>query len=121
MQVSTESGTFSIDSFYKIEKLIRQNAANGFAEIWLSGDSPYPALALLINGVYACVNYFGTDEADMKMSLGSSDKSVIFKAGGVEWLSPENAVISLDEAVACAEGFFKNLDLPACMLWQDGV
>ena len=121
MLVSTDGRTFRTDSFDEIEALIRNSAACGKAEIWLSGDAPYPAAALLLNGTDACVTFFGEDEGEIKMSFGSSVREVLFRAGGEEWLAPANAVISLDEAAVCAEEFFRNLKLPACITWQDGV
>jgi len=121
MLVSTENGTVLIDSFADIEAVIRRSAARGMAEIWLSGDAHYPAIAILLNGDHACVDFFGTDNDNIKMTLGNYPHEIMFRAGGEEWLAPANAVISLDEAVLCAEEFCHSLNLPACVTWQDGV
>lgn len=114
MLVSTENGTVLIDSFADIEAVIRRSAADGTAEIWLS-------VAILLNGDHACVDFFGTDNGNIKMTPGNYPHEIMFRAGSEEWLAPANAVISLDEAVLCAEEFCHSLNLPACVTWQDGV
>lgn len=66
MLVSTEKGTVLIDSFADIEAVIRRSAARGMAEIWLSGDAHYPAIAILLNGDHACVDFLALITTTLK-------------------------------------------------------
>ena len=122
MLVSLPDGDMMIDSADEIEAIIRKKAAEGVSEVWISDRSkPYPALAVLLNREYACVDYFGENEDDMWRSVGSKNTEVVFSAGGTEWTAPTDAVISVDEAVDCLRQFCNDLKRPVCIKWQDGV
>lgn len=116
MQISTENAAFSTSDPDLIESTVRSSR-----EIWISGREKYPCLALLTCGGNACVNYFGVDEGDMWMSRSESTQSAIFLAGGEQWQSPADAVISIDEALQCVREFCGTLTRPACIKWQYGV
>ncbi len=88
-------------------------------EIWISGKEAYPCLAILVNGKYACVNYFENEDGMMCLSYGKYEKSVVFLAGLEEWEAPANAVVSTEEAVSCMEEFFDTLKRPECIRWQE--
>ena len=71
MRISCENGDITIADTKEVILLILSLAEKGMNEIWISKDcSLYPALAVLVNGGYACLNYFGNDEGDMYMSRG---------------------------------------------------
>ncbi|SFB78013.1 Imm1 family immunity protein [Ruminococcus albus] len=122
MRVSYENGDITITDNEEVISLILCLAEKGINEIWLSEDGKlYPALAILVNGRYTCLNYFGNDEGDMYMSRGDGNAQITFKPGGTEWTAPADAVISIESAVACIRQFCKNYNLPDCIDWQDGV
>ncbi|SEK23012.1 Imm1 family immunity protein [Ruminococcus albus] len=122
MRISCENGDITIADTKEVILLILSLAEKGMNEIWISEDgSLYPALAVLVNGGYACLNYFGNDEGDMYMSRGYGNTQVTFNPCGTEWTAPADAVISIESAVACIRRFCENYKLPDCINWQDGV
>ena len=116
MQISTENAAFSTSDPDLIESTVRSSRA-----IWISGKSKYPCLTILTSGEKACVNYFGRQESDMWLSQSESTQSEVFIAGGEQWQSPADAVISIDEALQCVREFCGTLTRPACIKWQYGV
>lgn len=116
MQISTENAAFSTSDPDLIESTVRSSR-----EIWISGESKYPCLTILTSGEKACVNYFGRQESDMWLSQSESTQSEVFIAGGEQWQSPADAVISIDEALQCVREFCLTLTRPACIKWQYGV
>lgn len=116
MQISTENAAFSTSDPDLIENTVRSSR-----EIWISGESKYPCLTILTSGEKACVNYFGRQESDMWLSQSESTQSEVFIAGGEQWQSPADAVISIDEALQCVREFCGTLTRPACIKWQYGV
>ncbi len=116
MQISTENAAFSTSDPDLTESTVRSSR-----EIWISGESKYPCLTILTSGEKACVNYFGRQESDMWLSQSESTQSEVFIAGGEQWQSPADAVISIDEALQCVREFCGTLTRPACIKWQYGV
>lgn len=116
MQISTENAAFSTSDPDLIESTVRSSR-----EIWISGESKYPCLTILTSGEKACVNYFDRQESDMWLSQSESTQSEVFIAGGEQWQSPADAVISIDEALQCVREFCGTLTRPACIKWQYGV
>lgn len=116
MRISTPSGTFETNDPAQIETALRQSP-----EVWVSGNDSYPCLSILISGENACVNYFGTDENDLWLSQSNSKQSVTFYPGGAKWQAPEDAIISINDALECVSEFCQTLARPANILWQYGV
>ena len=121
MLISKSDGDIIPDTAQEAEELIRKCSEKGTEEIWISKDAPFPALVLLICEEYACVHYFADEDGVMYMSKGCGDRRVTFTVGGTEWETPEDTVISLDDALRCMHSFCKNTKLPECIAWQDGV
>ena len=121
MQISTDNVTEEIESVSEVEAKLRKLAACGANEIWISGKEKFPALAVLVNGNAACVEFFGEDEEEMFLSRGNGCKEAVFTAGGEEWTAPPDAVIGLDDAIKCVKEFCHSFDKPLCIEWQDGV
>ena len=57
--VSTNKGDFTFQSPEDAIKFIR-TAAQEHNDMWISGEQPYPCIAVCINGEYAAVNFFQT-------------------------------------------------------------
>jgi hypothetical protein len=122
MLISYDKGDITINDTDEVISLILDLAEKGMNEIWISEDNTsYPALTVLVNGGYACLNYFGNDDGDMYMSHGTKNVEVTFNPGGTEWTAPADAVIPLDTAIRCIRQFCKNYKLPDSIDWQDGV
>ena len=119
MLVSFSGGDITLSNVDELISLIRRISAKGTDEIWISSDdAPYPALAVQVNGGSSCVNYFGNEDGDMYMSLGDGCKEVVFTAGSVEWIAPDDAVIPLRKAEECAAAFCRDFKKPSCISWQ---
>lgn len=122
MRISYEKGDITLYDIDEVISLILRLSEKGMAEIWISEDSTdYPALAELVNGRYACLNYFGNDDGDMYMSRCDENIEVTFNPGGIEWTAPADAVVSIENALACIRQFCENYKLPDCIEWQYGV
>ena len=122
MLVSLKNGDITLEDISGIVRIIYSAAAEGMAEIWLSHNGrSLPALAVLVNGEYGCVNYFGRNDGDIMLSKGCGTEEVLFEAGGIEWSAPADAVIPLDDVLMCVKEFCGNEKLPRCIEWQDGV
>ena len=116
MRISTPNGTFETNDPAETE-----NALRTFPEIWVSGEDEYPCLSILISGENACVNFFGTDESDLWLSKSDSKQSVTFYPDGAEWQAPEDAIISINDALECVSEFCRTLTRPTNIQWQYGV
>ena len=73
----------------------------------------------MVNGSYACVHYFLNDNGDMWQSVGQEEQDVTFIAGGVDTEMPGDAVISLEQAIACSKQFFDSPERPNCIEWRE--
>lgn len=114
--VSTMYGDTLCRSKSEVKKIITDSLNN---EIWLNIGSEYPCLAILINGKYACIHYFENNNGVSFQSVGNVNKEVAFIAGGTEWTAPTEAVVTLDEAVMCAENFIDTLSRPEYIEWTE--
>ena len=121
MHISMTHGDVTLYSADDTEQLIRNAAAKGMEEFWVSGEDKYPALVILVNGSYAYLNYFGAKEDDMYMSVGDCGHDVEFIAGCEQYIAPGDTVVSLDDAVRAMHEFCCSFKRPGCISWQDGV
>ena len=117
MNFGSVEGDFQYETKEEIAGHIRRSTALPFDDIWLSGDSEYPCLAVLVNGDMACVHYFEEDGI-MWQSCGDFSKGTVFLAGGEEWYAPADTVVSIESAICCAEEFFDSMKRPDCIEWQ---
>lgn len=114
--VSTVNGDTVFRSKSAVEKIV-MNSSND--DIWISTGKKYPCLAILINGKYACIHYFEDENGTAFQSVGDVNKEITFIAGGTKWTAPPEAVVTLDEAIMCAEIFFDTLSRPECIEWTE--
>ena len=116
INISTVHGDKVCRSKSEVEKIIL-NSLND--DIWLNIGSEYPCLAILVNGKYACVHYFENNNGVSFQSVGDINKEITFIAGGTEWTAPPEAVVTLGDAVMCAEFFIDTLSRPECIEWTE--
>ncbi|MDE6426517.1 MAG: hypothetical protein K2K89_10350 [Ruminococcus sp.] len=114
--VSTMHGDTVCRSKSEVKKII-MNSSND--DIWISIGKDYPCLAILINGKYACIHYFEDKNGTAFQSIGDVNKEITFVAGGTEWTAPPEAVVTLDDAVICAESFINNLSRTEWIEWTE--
>lgn len=119
MRVSTDKGEFVCQTKQRIDEIIRSSALNPFDDIWISGTSKYPCLAILVNGGYACIHYFQNEKCAGEQSIGHYEADIAFACRGTEFDMPGNAVVSLDEAIACVDFFFDTNQRPDCIKWRE--
>lgn len=114
--VSTINGTTIYRSKTEVKKIV-MNSLND--DILISIGKDYPCLAILINGKYACIHYFENNNGVIFQSVGDVNKEVTFMAGGTEWTAPPEAVVTLVDAVICAESFINNLSRTEWIEWTE--
>ena len=117
--ISTDKGDFTFQSPEDAIKFI-QTAVQENNDIWISGELPYPCIAVTINGEYAAVNYFQNDTGDIWLSYNDKNqKEVTFIAGGEEWKPDVEAIITLNDAFSCIREFLDTYERPTCIQWQE--
>lgn len=73
----------SVDQALQIIK----NAMLDEKEIWIDGDNVYPSMAICLNGEYAAITYFQSEDGEMWLSYNENNQKVVtFLAGGEEWI-----------------------------------
>ena len=86
MYAVTNQGDFYFNDKHGLVEFIRRRHDEfPLDEIWISGDEKYPCIALLTNGEYAGISYFGNEEGDIWLSQGDLNTETNFLASGVEW------------------------------------
>ncbi len=117
--ISTNRGDFTFQSSDDVIKFV-QAAEQENNDIWISGEQPYPCIAVCINGEYAAVNFFQNDAGEMWLSYNDKNqKEVTFIAGGDEWKPDVNAIIALNDAFSCIREFLDTYERPTCIQWQE--
>ena len=117
--ISTDRGDVTFQSTDDAMKFI-QSAAQESSDIWVSGEQPYPCLAVCINGEYAAVNFFQNDAGEMWLSYNDKNQEeVTFFVDGGEWNPEVDAIISLNEAILCIREFLDTYERPTCIQWQE--
>ena len=116
--ISTNEGDLSFDSVDQAIKIMR-GMSREMSEAWISGDNPYPCLAICINGEYAAVNYFQDEDGEICLSYNAENQNEVeFKAGGEEWKPDPDVVISFEDAIKCVEEFLNTGAQPSNIKWQ---
>ena len=117
--ISTNKGDFTFQSADDIIKFIRI-APQENNDIWISGEPPYPCIAVCINGEYAAVNFFQNDAGEMWLSYNDKNqKEVTFITEGDEWKPDVDAIIALNDAFLCIREFLDTYKRPTCIQWQE--
>lgn len=119
--VSTNEGDFIFQSIDDAINFVQTEAQKN-TDIWVSGEEPYPCIAISINGESAAVNYFQNDTGDMWLSYNDrNQKEVTFCAisGGDEWTPDASAIIALSDAFLCVREFLDTHERPNCIQWQE--
>jgi len=120
MLVSTKKGDFVFQSVDDVIDFINKMEAQEKGEIWISGEQPYPCIAVCINGNFAAINYFQNDTGDLWLSYHPENQiEVTFKADGEDWKPDANAVITINDAFLCIREFLGSYKKPACIQWQE--
>ena len=114
--VSTINGDTIYRSKTEVKKLI-MNSLND--DISISINKDYPCLAVLINGKYACIHYFESENGNIFQSTGDVNKEVTFIAGGTEWTAPPESVVTIEDAISCIEIFCDTLKRPKFIEWTE--
>ena len=117
--ISTNRGDFTFQSTDDVIKFIRTTAQEN-NDIWISGEQPYPCMAVCINGEYAAVNFFLNDTGGIWLSYNDKNQiEVTFIAGGEEWKPDVDAIITLNDAISCIREFLDTYERPTCIQWQE--
>ena len=116
--ISTYRGDYTFQLADDVINFIR-TAVPENNDVWISGEQPYPCIAVCINGEYAAVNFFQNDTGEMWLSYNDKNqKEVTFMAGGDEWSPDVDAIIALNDVFSCIREFLDTLERPSCIQWQ---
>ena len=74
--VSLGKDNFEIHSVDKVLQIIK-NAMSDEKEIWISGDNEYPSMAICMNGEYAAITYFQSDNGEMWLSYNEKIRKLL--------------------------------------------
>lgn len=89
-------------------------------DIWVSGDEEYPCLAVCTNAPYAAVHFIQSDGGEVWLSYNENNqREVDFLVDDVKWCPTADAVVSLDDAIACVKEFLTTYKKPSCIQWQE--
>lgn len=119
--ISTNKGSFTFQSAEDAIKFIQTvTHEQENSDIWISGEQPYPCIAVCINGEYAAVNFFQNDTGDVWLSYNDKNqKEVTFIADGNDWKPNADAIISLNDAISCIREFLDTYERPFYIQWQE--
>ena len=116
--ISIGKDNFEIHSVDQALQIIK-NAMLDEKEIWISGDNVYPSMAICLNGEYAAITYFQSEDGEMWLSYNENNqKLVTFLAGGEEWIPEPNAVIGINDMLSSVKEFLNSYERPTCICWQ---
>ena len=117
--VSTNRGDFTFQSADDAIKFIWRTAQKN-SDIWISGEQPYPCIAVCINGEFAAINFFQNDAGEIWLSYNDKNqKEVTFIVEGDEWRPSADAIIALNDAFSCIREFLDTYKRPTCIQWQE--
>ncbi len=119
-------GTISLEKdnieFHNVDQALKivKNAMTNEKEIWISGVDEYPSMAICLNGEYAAITYFQSQDGTMWLSYNENNqKEIRFVAGGEAWIPEPNAVIGINDMLSCIQEFLNSFERPSCICWQD--
>ena len=118
MNIATRNGDLTFSSWPEAEEFLCSCETEVPDDLWLSGDTEYPCLAIMVNGRFACVHYFLNNNGDMWQSVGCEERDITFSVGGEYTEMPANTVVPLEQAIACARQFFHSPAKPDCIEWR---
>ncbi len=117
--ISTGKGNIKFQSVNQALEIIKKEIEDE-KEIWISSEKEYPSMAICLNGEYAAITYFQSEDGEMWLSYNDNNqKEVTFLAGGEEWSPAPNAVIGINDMLSCVKEFLNSYERPACICWQD--
>ncbi len=117
--ISIGKGNIEFHSVDQALEIIK-NAMPDEKEIWITGEKEYPSMAICINGKYAAITYFQSEDGEMWLSYNEENQNVIsFVAGGEEWIPEPNAVIGIKDMLSCVRDFLVSYEKPSCIRWQE--
>ena len=117
--ISTDKGDIAFQSKTQALEIIRELVKNE-KEIWVSGDSKNPCMAICINGEHAAITFFQDEDGGMWLSYNEDNtEAVPFTAGGEEWIPDADAVIGAEDMISCVDEFLDSYKRPECIRWQD--
>ena len=118
-KISTNEGTFSFETEDDAIEIL-QRLSQGLNEAWVYDESPYPCMAICLNGKRAAITFFRNEEREMWLSYDPvNQEPVEFTAGGEEWKPASDVVISFEDMLHCVREFLRSGERPTCIQWQD--
>ena len=119
MYLYTNEGIFKYETPKEISEHICRSSTLPMDEIFISTETKYPYLSILVNGDHACIHYFESEDGAMFQSLGNGKEGIVFLAAGEEWKAPADTIVTLETAIKCMKEFFETMKRPKCIKWQE--
>lgn len=119
-------GTDICDTSAEIKAILSKHDQYGYNEFWISGNDPFPFMAVLTKDQNAYVHFFDEDGspglrgmADDDNGFDPDDITIFYSNNGSEQMCIENCcVIPLYKAIAVIEEFFVTNKLPQNIRWD---
>ena len=126
MEVAAIEGVYSVTSVDALIAVLANRVGDAVNSFWLSRQSEgFPALAIMVNGDFACVNYLPDGDTAGYVSVGhltgleARDTSFTISMSGEQMEVEERSVVRFSDAVAAAQEFFATNRLPRCLDWDE--
>lgn len=120
--VSTKSGEFTFQSADEVIKFVRTTAQEN-KDMWISGEQPYPCIAVCIKGEYAAVNFFQNETDRVWVSYNDKNEEEVtfdcFFTAGSTWKAAVDVIITLNDAFSCIREFLDTYKRPTCIQWME--
>jgi hypothetical protein len=118
-KISTYECAFSFETEEDAIEML-QGLSQGLNEAWVYDESPYPCMAICLNGKRAAITFFRNEEGEMWLSYDPDNQEPVeFTAGGEEWKPASDVVISFEDMLHCVREFLRSGERPTCIQWQD--
>ena len=121
-KVSTNGGNFTFQSADEVIKFVRTTTQEN-KDMWISGEQPYPCIAVCINGEYAAVNYFQNETDRVWVSYNDKNEKEVtfdcFFTAGSEWKAAADVILALNDAFSCIREFLDTYERPTCIQWLE--
>lgn len=123
MLVSSDNGNVICSSLeeYRAE-LRRCTDIQKSYEIWCSPDKEkYPCIGIIGGPNQAVIHYFSAEDGEMYVSMGDMERigEIQFKTKSEVYEVAAYQILPLKLAMKCAEEFFMEISLPACIEWEE--
>lgn len=127
MRIKDYETSLQVKTVCALKSALLKRYGAGVNEFWMSlDDQEFPVMALLVNGDFACVQYFPRKDHPGHISNAASlrlvdgEDAIFFVNTPMEEIAIcVDQVVSFDDALHAAEEFFDTGVLPKSIMWEE--